>query len=751
MPDTDVRGISFKDAFTRGEVYRIDDIPSGDPQLAGLLDGYTRWHTNNKSSLFWQRSLRYVENYLFFSGRHYYDDLMLNRISVSNTGEVSTDLKSQLQNIPKPVNDIVGRYIETNVALLTENKPKPRVEPKSDLVQDKDAALLSEFTIAYLWEALKMPAKHRELAKMILLFGTAWLEIAYDPVAPRYMMVPETRKEQVTVQPIPGGEKIPTPIEKDVELRDDQNRLVYRNEVEYGDITATIVSPFEMYTPNVHWWNGDDMGWVLREQICSKDAFIDRYSSPSKKEAGLTKANGWYLENLDKLSPETVTNLPIWWWERLSQLIEGPGSTLYVGTPEAWSEHITVRILDRKPSPKWPRGRTVIVAGGQVIYDSPKRIGARAFDPRWPNRWHPYIRYRWESMPGNMWGRSLMTKLLPKIKRINSIDVAMIMYRRTVPYAGWIAPKGASRIDDLWAGGAGQLWEWDPLRTGPSAKPEPIFPPPFPESMMKEREIQLAELEAISGTEEILRGQRPAGTTSAAMLNILRRQALSSKTGTLQEWDEGHEEEGTMMLQEVIRNIRSDPRYARRIRILAREQASQFDIQTFSGSDLSDNVQVRVDTVSEALMTKEAREARALEIANVAPQLMTLPFNVRNAIFDDLGLKKNMTPQGIDVDRARRILARIKQGDFRNLTPFVEDDPYVFFEIFKNEIKSPSFEDLEDDKQQIILAFMDQYKMEIQAREEANLRRAMMMGQIQGQGGGASPGMMGGGGQGGPG
>ena len=156
----------------------------------------------------------------------------------------------------------------------------------------------------------------------------------------------------------------------------------YTEEVQYGDITAKVISPFEMHLPVAHWWNGDGMDWVMREYYAPIQSLKDKYSD--KRKMGLTKKRGWHIENLDEAQATNVRNLPIWWWERLSDLVEGPGPSIYVGTPEQWEGYTTVRIFDRKPSPAWPKGRTIIVVGDKVLYDSPKEIGARAYDPRLP-------------------------------------------------------------------------------------------------------------------------------------------------------------------------------------------------------------------------------------------------------------------------------------------------------------------------------------------------------------------------------
>jgi hypothetical protein len=718
-----------------GELHALDAYEAGDDKIAGAINAYSRQMASDRQSRHWVRAVQWIENILFLSGRHYIDDILVSRLSRDSDGNTSL-VREITKQIPRPTNDYLGRYIETNIALLTENRPRPRVTSKSDRREDQTAAEISEFSLEYLWEKLKMPELHREIARMILSCGTAFMEICWDPTIPRHVSVPATTTENQTIVPgsEEGGPPVKIPLKKQVAKYDEKGRPVYEREVIYGDISAKAISPFEMHLPVEHWWNGERMGWVLREYFTSIDQFRDQYGRAELQKT-LKKKDGWHLDRLDDIKAENIHDLPLWWWERLADLVEGPGPSLYVGTPEAWENHTIVRWFDRKPNSEWPKGRSILIAGNQVIYDSPKEVGARAYDERWPDRWHPYVRFRWEPLIGSIFARSLISKLLPKIKRVNAIDTVMIMWRRTVPMAGWIMPKGAQQVDDLWTGKPGICIEYDARRTNRMA-PEPIMPSPFPEAAMRERETQVAEMEAIAGTEEILRGQRPTGVSSAAMIEVLRKQALASRSATIQGWDESLQEEGSVLLQETIKHIRNDKEYAERIRILARERASRLTIQHFSGTDLSDNVIVRVDTASMALVSKEAKEAKAIEFMQYAPGLMQLPLQLRQAIIEELGYSKAMTPQGPDVERAKMLIQLIKQGEFERLHPFPEDDPYIFVEILANEMKSDSFWDMNQEQVQALLTLLDVYKKAIQRAEAAKLQMMLATGQGEAEGGG---------------
>jgi len=735
-------GVDYNINWKRGRLHSIDEMKPMDDRLGPALKMYSDSLNSDRQSLQWQRAVRNIENIMFSQGRHYMNDVLVSKLAVDNADNLSV-VEEASKNIPKPTNDILGRYIETNIALLTENRPRPRVTSKSDQDEDVSAAELSELTLEYLWEAMDMPEKHREIARLILHCGVCWMEIAYDPTVVRRMKVPVTKKEtQIQVEDIPGGIR-PKRVEIDVPQYDEQGRPVLEEGNKYGEIVANIVSPFEMHLPSAHWWHDQDggIGWVMREYFAPIDSIKDKYLSLPKNKAGMTKAKGWNLGSLDEVKSENPMRLPMWWWERVTDLVEGPGPSIYIGSPDHWDGYTVVRILDRKPNGKWPKGRTVITVGDQLLYDSPKDVGARAYDPRWPKRWHPYVRFRWEAQPGSIWGRSLVTKLLPKLKRINQIDTTFIMWRRTVPVATWIAPKGTQVTENLWSGRPGGIWTYDARRTA-GAAPSPVYPPPFPQAALEERAQQIAEMESIAGTEEILRGQRPTGVNSAAMIDILRKQALMSRSPILQAWDESLQDEGSALLQETIKHVREDIHFAEQLRILAREKASKASILTFSGSDLSDNVQVRVDTASLALVSKEAREAKVLEFLQYAPSLMSIPdIGLRQAIVEELGFKKALTPQGPHIDRVKKMISVIKQNKLNDprLVPMIEDDPYVMHELLVREKQSEAFWDLSEDQQNVFLLLIQEYKQAIEFREAQQMRLQMMMAEAGGGMGGAGP------------
>lgn len=527
--------INYEGKWKAGHLYLLDDLSAGDDAIAPALETYVTGVNGNKNSQRWSKALVNVENLLFSAGHHYLGELLNQRISSDSSGNLFLNEVIR-RRIPRPTVDILGRYIETNVAIFTENRPVPRIEPKSDNLEDKHEAKLSELTLQYLWEELDLPEKHRELVKLFLHTGISFLEIYFDPLTPRLMLAPEQIEEPTT--PLPGGVQAPVP-RRVAKIDPRTGAIVYEEEMQYGDIVANVISDFELYYPQDHSWNrGDvDSGWIMKEYYAPIDSFKNKYLNPAVRDI-VTKKNGYLRENIEKITSTKIDNYILWWWERMTDLVEGPRSSAYIGGDYNRQDYTIVRVFDRAPNPKWPKGRTVITAGEQLIYDSPKRVGARVFDKRWPKRWHPYVRYRYESLPGSIGGRSLTAKLLPFLKRIDAIDTTAIMYRRAVPIATWILPQGASPVENIQSPGeAGTFIRYDPNRTN-RMEPKPVYPPDYPKSLLEERQMMLQHIEQVAGTEQILRGERPSGVNCWA-----EGQFLTTKSGSLAPVEDlyGHE------------------------------------------------------------------------------------------------------------------------------------------------------------------------------------------------------------------
>jgi hypothetical protein len=88
------------------------------------------------------------------------------------------------------------------------------------------------------------------------------------------------------------------------------------------------------------------------------------------------------------------------------------------GTASELKNHAMVYEVFVKPSKEYPQGRHIIAAN-EVILDS------NPFDPelvaKFPNRWHPYVFFRWLIIGGEIWPKSLVDDLVPLQREVNKL------------------------------------------------------------------------------------------------------------------------------------------------------------------------------------------------------------------------------------------------------------------------------------------------------------------------------------------
>jgi hypothetical protein len=144
-----------------------------------------------------------------------------------------------------------------------------------------------------------------------------------------------------------------------------------------------------------------------------------------------------------------------------------------------------------------------------------------------------------------------------------------------------------------------------------------------------------------------------------------------------------------------------------------------------------------------ALSSKEAKQAKAIELIQYASNLQGMPPALQARILEEMGYEDALIPQGADVARAKRIMAWVRQEAYQMIVPMPEDDPFILYGMFVEEMKSDGFHNLNEQQQMVLLALVDLYKQMSEQRQQEMMQMQMMQAQMQQAGGGGQ----GGGGQ----
>lgn len=199
------------------------------------------------------------------------------------------------------------------------------------------------------------------------------------------------------------------------------------------------------------------------------------------------------------------------------------------GSVSSLAEGITEYELHLKPSREWPEGLFLRVAGEA----QPKivRIGSEGVPGPLPyhtaegNPLFPWLHAGYDHTGGRIWARSPLEPLLSKQDQINQLDslIQLIIQRTANPV--WLEPKG-SEVKKF-TGEPGLVVKYNPMLAAGSAKPERIPGEPVSPTLMALRQGYVADLEALAGTSDILKGQRPPNIEAFSALQLLVERSQS--------------------------------------------------------------------------------------------------------------------------------------------------------------------------------------------------------------------------------
>lgn len=284
-----------------------------------------------------------------------------------------------------------------------------------------------------------------------------------------------------------------------------------------GHGRTDVCSPLEISFPPIY-ANPDDTPMLIRRRWRTKKYLEER----------LTK------EQISKINFQSMAT------ERSLQLLRALASmTELGGSPNMGSggepsegEGVTEAELWMKPCKDYPEGLILRVVdatddGDGILVRQPEEgtpgpLPFKAEDGRvvWP-----WIHTGYEKFGGRGWARSPLEHLIEKQNQLNQLDslIQMIVQRTANPV--WLEPKGAEV--QRFTGEPGLVVKYNPLVAGGNAKPERIEGSNIPSSLVKLREMLIADIENLAGTFDIIKGQKPAGVEAFSAMQLLVERSQS--------------------------------------------------------------------------------------------------------------------------------------------------------------------------------------------------------------------------------
>jgi hypothetical protein len=659
----------------------------------------------------WPRALQAFENTSFLLGNHVtrfmYD--AGNGFGVSGGSVIGSAPGENLDNVPSTFDNRLPRAVESMVGLLTEIEPAPRVMPNSDSPEDEDASDLSEIVLNLVYERpLDMPALLREAATIGAIFDGAILETDYSETGER-IEVPrltfETQTNTIT------GDDEAVPVEDGTET------------VERRDENASVWTPLHI-TVDPGATRPSNLTWVARSTFEDVDAIRERLVQNAQR----TEAQGYFLKADDEIAIIAGSNHPLYWYTRIQDLLASPQNSFGGGlaasllnTQGALPNQTLFTVIDVKPTAAFPRGRTLVIAGGKLLYAG----DARSWSEKYPWRWHPYAFWSWFQIPGKFFGMGMLSEIVPLQKRINSIDFLLQKNREFMAIGQWWIPKHTKVKLGMIGGLPGQQYEYTDVQG--LGKPERVQNQALPSDLYEERQNLVSAIEYISGTGTLDDQVAQSAARAGVILDFLRNEKLRNKGPMLRNFEKFVEVASQNILIDLQLNLLAeDEDLTNRVKLAARDHSS-LSIQTFTGASLRDHHAVTIDIASELRHSPEAAEQRATEFfqfaqGNVSPA-------ERAGLLDAMRLSKFVkSEQNDSLQRARRMVARISTGMVEAFLPMDElDDASVMAPEFQRACLSDRFLDYPDEVKSALLKGFYFYNDIMKQEAQAQMMQDLMM------------------------
>lgn len=438
-----------------------------------------------------------------------------------------------------------------------------------------------------------------------------------------------------------------------------------------GKVFVDAVSAFEIF-PDPLAATLEDCQKLCRAKVRKLDYFRTRYP-----EIGhLVKAEGAWL-------------LSIQYEQRINSLTNS-GIASGGGSPQQMENAAIELTYYEKRSRKHPQGRMVVSANGVILKDGPLPVGEI-----------PYAKFDDIMVAGKYYSEAAITHARPLQDQYNRTLTRRAMWTNNLLAGKWMAARGHALAPEALDDTSGEVMEYDPVPNAapPSAVPVPVIP----QYAYTETDKLETSLNQIFGLSEVSQGKLPSASIPAVGMQLLLEQDETRIGIEVEQHEHAFARTGQLMLLYAAKNFKTE-------RNLGQQSANgELVIKKFKGQDLPARPDVRVVRGSTVPTSSTIRKQDVMNayqnglLGNPQDPLVQervlemLEFGNSDGLWED---------EALDSNQSRRDILQIEQGKMPRVDKG-DNNPYLIRKL-NNYRKSDKFDELDPQKQQILLDLIDQ-------------------------------------------
>jgi hypothetical protein len=339
-----------------------------------------------------------------------------------------------------------------------------------------------------------------------------------------------------------------------------------------GDVLYKHETPFHVFCPDLLEEDIEGQPFLIHAQIKSPDFIKMKFN-----QALDGKPINSYTSDSQTILEDSFLNLVG------AQALDRQHSVMVL---EVWIKPGAI--------PMFPEGAFLTMVGDQIV---------QGFQG-WPYRHGKFPFAKFDHIPsGKFYSTSVIEDLIPLQKEFNRTRGQIIEAKNRTAKPQLVAPRGsvdASKITTE----PGQVIEYTPGFD----PPQPLPLSPLPSYVPQELDRILGDWNDISGQHEVTHGQMPPGVTAATAISFLQERDESKLSPTFDSLEEGIEKIAQLSLSYVNQFWTTE----RMVRVTGPE--GSFDSLALKGSDLDNNLDIRVEAGSALPVSKAAKQALIMDM-----------------------------------------------------------------------------------------------------------------------------------------
>ena len=256
-----------------------------------------------------------------------------------------------------------------------------------------------------------------------------------------------------------------------------------------GQVCVEVLTPFDVFPEPGESWR--DISWC----IVARKRPLHWFRSVFGEAGARIEAEAGEAENV------------------YSGLIPGSDGG---GAPPPGDGMATLKTYYEKPCRAYPQGRTVMVAGEQVLFQK----DALPLPFRGMKNPLPVKMLGYRHVPKRLWPKGLIEECVSPQRELNRGLGNLSEWLRLHRGPKWLVPKGAKVDAKAITSAPDEVIEYSEGGGGP---PQPIPPASMPAWLAQYPATQREEMRHLAGQHEVSEGQVPSGVSAASAIQLLQQ------------------------------------------------------------------------------------------------------------------------------------------------------------------------------------------------------------------------------------